>query len=396
MTSFLQSIAPTASLRTLAPREHPRVTNTELFFDLVYVFTIIQLSHFLLAHATPIGALQAATLFAAVWWAWNLTAWAANWIDPDHAAGRTLMILLMACALLMAVAAPYAFGDRAWLFAGAYIAMALIRGVYMSLVFRGQVMGRNYTQLTVWNIFAAVFWVLGAAIPEYRLALWILAVLIDYVAPSVKFWLPGLGGTPMESWPLKGLHLLERNQLIFIIALGESILLLGGTLVKGGWTTGTWIAAGIGFLLIVSVWWNYFVHTSEEGEHALGHRSEEDHTRLARSGLAYAHGIMVAGAIVVAVAIEEILLHPEDAVHLPTVLFATVGPGIFYVGSSLFYSVMSARIPRLYLVAVIALAVWGYIALAAHVSAIVLGAGVLTITVVTVGGVSALKRMAKA
>ena len=123
----------------------------ELFFDLVYVFTIIQLSHYLLEHANWLGALEYLTLFAAVWWAWNYTAWAANWVNPDHPSGRGLMIVLMGCALLMAVAAPQAFSERAELFAIAYVSMALIRAGYMGFVFRGQVMGRNYFQLGAWS-----------------------------------------------------------------------------------------------------------------------------------------------------------------------------------------------------------------------------------------------------
>lgn len=99
----------------------------------------------------------------------------------------------------------------------------------------------------------------------------------------------------METWTLKGLHLLERNQLIFIIALGEPILLLGGTMVGADLTGALFLTALIGFGLIVSMWWLYFVHF----------------------GLAYAHGIMVCGAIVVAVAVEVIVAHPVDALHLP-------------------------------------------------------------------------------
>ena len=378
---ILERLVPSDALRSGDGSMQPRVTNMELFFDLVYVFTIIQLSHFLLAHQSVSGAFQSAILFAAVWWAWNLTAWAANWIDPDHRAGRTLMILLMACALVMAVGAPYAFGERALLFAGAYVAMSLIRGVYMSLAFRGRRMGANYLQLTAWSTFAAVFWIVGAVLPEYRLALWIMAVATEYAAPYAGFWLPGWGRTPMESWPLEGLHLLERNQLVFIIALGESVLLLGGTLVKGDWSDATWPAAAIGFLLIVSLWFIYFVHTSEQGEHAFVHRDVSDHTRLARAGLTYAHGVMVAGAIVMAVAIEEVLAHPIDVADQATIFFSTLGPALFLLGSVLFHRTMAAKVPAGYIVGLVALVVWAFVALAAGSSALVLGAGVLVILV---------------
>ena len=140
------------------------------------------------------------------------------------------MVILMGCALVMAVAMPQAFSERAGLFVGAYVVMGLVRAGYMAVAFRGEVMGRNYAQLGIWSGISAIFWIAGVIFPEMRLVLWIIAVVIDYGAPRIDFWLPDQGGTPMETWTLKGLHLLERNQQVFIISLGESILLLGGLL----------------------------------------------------------------------------------------------------------------------------------------------------------------------
>jgi len=379
MSSLLHRLVPTRALRDLRPEQTPRVTTMELFFDLVYVFTIIQLSHYLLEHASWLGALEYATLFAAVWWAWNYTAWAANWLNPDHPSGRVLMIVLMGCALLMAVAAPQAFGARAGLFAAAYVAMALIRAGYMALVFRGQAMGRNYAQLGAWSAISGVFWIAGALLPDMRLPLWILAVAIDYAAPYIGFWLPRWGATPMASWTLKGLHLFERNQLIFIIALGESILLLGGYLASHTIHADTALAAAIGFLLIVTLWWVYFVDLAEPGEHRFAQARE--HTSLARAGLAYAHGVAVCGAIVTAVAIEMIVAHPHDPVHGETALIAFAGPSLFLLGCTIFHRVTAERLRGLYLIAVAALAVWGGTALSLHLSGLVLGAGVLAIMV---------------
>lgn len=375
--SIFQRLAPVAALRDVGPEETPRVTTMELFFDLVYVFSIIQLSHFLLAHTSWLGALQAVTLFAAVWWAWNYTAWAANWLNPDHPSGRGLMIVLMGCALAMAIAMPKAFDERAGLFAGAYVAMALIRAAYMAIVFRGQVMGRNYAQLGAWSALSGLFWIAGAVFAEARLVLWIIAVVIDYAAPYLGFWLPGKGATPMESWPLRGLHLFERNQLIFIIALGESILLLGGLLVDHPLHLDTMLAATIGFGLIVTLWWVYFVDLSEPAEERFRH--ERDHTRLARAGLAHSHGIAVCGAIVTAVAIELIVAHPHDPIHAPTAIIAFAGPAIFLLGCAMFLQVMAARLRRAYLIAVAALAVWAFIVVALHLNGLWLGAGLLGI-----------------
>lgn len=380
-TVLADRLAATSALRKRGDGGHIPVTPVELFFDLVYVFTIIQLSHYLLEHQTWLGALEAATLFAAVWWAWNYTAWAANWIDPDHAAGRGLMLTLMACALLMAVSIHYAFGYRAWLFALAYVAMALIRAGYMAWVMRGTRMGQNYAQLGIWSAVSGLFWIAGAVVDDARLPLWILAVLIDYAAPYAGFWVPGRGVTPMKSWTLKGLHLLERNQLVFIIALGESILLLGGTMVGADLSGPLFVTAAIGFLLIVTLWWLYFGHIGAAGEHAFEQASEQ--TKLARAGLAYAHGIMVCGAIVVAVGIEEMIAHPVDPAHLPAIIITTVGPLIFLVGNALFHLTVARRIPAIFLLPLLALPAVGYAVHAAHAPSLVLGLGVLTTMLVT-------------
>jgi len=249
----------------------------------------------------------------------------------------------------------------------------------MAAVFRGQRMGQNYAQLGAWSAISAAFWIAGALLPDLRTGLWIVAAVIDIGAPYAGFWLPGLGATPMSTWTLSGLHLLERNQQVFIIALGESILLLGGTLIGTTLGAGYLGAAALGFAIIVSLWWLYFVRTTEKGEHAFAHGG--DHTRLARASLAYSHGVMVAGAVVVAVGIEMIIAHPFDAVYASTVLVATVGPALYLLGSVLFERSVSGQTPVGHLVAVAALAVVGVAMVWLHASGVVLGAAVLAVLV---------------
>src|SRR5712691_10147955 len=165
-------------LRRRRPGESPQVTHVELFFDLVYVFAVTQLSHSLREHLTVRGALETLVLFLAVWWAWNYTAWATNWIDPDHAAVRLLMIALMLLSLVMSAAIPQAFGDRGAAFALAYVALQVVRSVFMVVAFRGARMGRNYAQLLAWSCIAGAAWVAGGfAHGDTRLLVWIAAVV---------------------------------------------------------------------------------------------------------------------------------------------------------------------------------------------------------------------------
>ena len=110
--------------------EEQRATWLELFFDLVFVFAVTQLSHLLLAHLTLHGALQTLFLLLVVWWAWIYTTWMTNWFDPESVPVRLVLLLVMAASLLMAVAIPEAFGDLALLFACSYVVLQVVRNVF--------------------------------------------------------------------------------------------------------------------------------------------------------------------------------------------------------------------------------------------------------------------------
>src|SRR5919204_4467331 len=114
-----------------------RTTTLELFYDLVFVFAITQVSHLLLEHLTWEGAGQAALVLLVVWWSWNYTTWVTNELDPDSNTVRMLLIGLMLASFLMAVAIPEAFGDRALLFAGAYVAIQVGRHTFLTFVAAG-------------------------------------------------------------------------------------------------------------------------------------------------------------------------------------------------------------------------------------------------------------------
>src|SRR5712691_1303816 len=154
--------------------------------------------------------------------------------DTPHV--RLLMIGLMLLSLVMSAAIPQAFGDRGAAFALAYVALQVVRSVFMVVAFRGARMGRNYAQLLAWSCIAGTAWVVGGfAHGDTRLLVWIAAVVLDYAAPLHGFALPRLGRTPIGDWTLAGGHLAERNQLVLLIALGESILAIGATFAGLSW-----------------------------------------------------------------------------------------------------------------------------------------------------------------
>jgi low temperature requirement protein LtrA len=344
-----------AVLRERTPDQAPPVTSVELFFDLVYVFAVTQLSQHLLHDLTARGALETLVLFLAVWWAWNYTAWATNWIDPDRPPVRVLMLALMLISLVMSAKIPRAFEDEALGFAAAYVAIQVVRSGFMVFALRGQRMARNYAQLLAWSCIAGVAWIVGAFLHgDARLLTWIAALALDYGAPLHGFALPILGRTPTRAWTLAGGHLAERNRLVVLIALGESILALGKTFSELDARASLVIAFVAGFVLIASLWWVYFVRYAEEA--ALEITRSVDPTRMARAGYAYAHAIMVAGVIVVAVAIERTMVEPSGDTSTATATVILGGPALYLAGNALFSFALTRRTPQSRLVGIVLLA----------------------------------------
>src|SRR5438876_4777531 len=164
--------------------------------------------------------------------------------------------------------------------------MGLLRGGFMVYALRGSRMGRNYAQLTAWTTIAGAAWIAGALVhSNARIALWLLALALDYAAPLHGFGLPRLGRTPTSDWTLAGGHLAERGQLVVLIALGESLLAVGATFAARGTSVAVVAAFAVGFLLTVSLWGTYFARDAEAG--ALAVSAAPDPTRVARTAYAY-------------------------------------------------------------------------------------------------------------
>ncbi len=338
------------------------VTPVELFFDLVYVFAITQLSHKLLEHFDVQGALQTALLLLAVWWAWVYTAWFTNWFDPDHRTVRLVLISGMVASLLMSTSIPEAFGDRGLLFAVAYVVLQVGRSLFIIWAARdNDVLRSNFVRLIAWSILAGVLWISGGLVSgPAREALWVLAVLVDYAAPLFFFFVPGLGRSHTNDWDISGEHMAERAQLFVIIALGESILVTGATFSVLAISTEAIIAFIVAFLGSVAMWWIYFDRAAGDAAEAIAHSS--DPGALARSAYTYIHLPMIAGIVVSAVGDELQIAHPLGHASAEVLITLLVGPGLFLAGHALFkYVVFNVvSIPRLVgVVVLVAIGVFG-------------------------------------
>jgi low temperature requirement protein LtrA len=346
-----------AMFRVIAPDRQSRVTNAELFFDLVFVFAVTQLSHMLLDRFTPLGAVQVTLLFLAVWWAWVYTTWITNWLDPERTPVRILLFLLMLGGLVLSTSIPTAFEGRGLWFAIAYAAMQVGRTLFWLLATPpGRTLVRhNAIRILVWLCCSAVFWVLGGfAEGQARLWFWITALAIEYVAPGLRFWTPGLGFSSMEAWSVEGGHMAERCAGFIIIALGEAIVVNGATFADLAWTgenIGAFLAALIGS---IAMWWIYFHKGAEAGSEMISKSSESG--RVARLAYTYLHMPIVGGIILTAVADELVLKHPGGHSDFKTVVSAVGGPLLFLVGTILFKHVIRNFLQLSHGVGIIALA----------------------------------------
>ena len=192
-----------ALFRAVGPNQHSRVTYAELFFDLVFVFAVTQISHTLLGRFTPIGALQTTMLFLAVWWVWVYTSWITNWLNPETTPVRVLLFLLMLGGLVLSTSIPKAFESRGLWFATAYAAMQVGKTVFLWLSTpRSRSQARmNAVRITAWLSLSAVFWIAGGFSEGHgRLVLWTTALAIEYVSPAVRFWIPKYGASQVADW----------------------------------------------------------------------------------------------------------------------------------------------------------------------------------------------------
>ncbi|HEX6218581.1 MAG TPA: low temperature requirement protein A [Sphingomicrobium sp.] len=336
---------PSRSLLRIGHQADHRVQPMELFFDLVFVFAIIQLSHYLLDHLSIAGALQTGVMFLAVWWAWMYTAWATNWLDAERAPVRLVLAAVMLASLVLAACMKEAFGDYGLGFALAYCGIQVGRTAFTAWA-RGEWQSgasRNLTRATGYFLLSLPLWIAGAldVDPARRLMWWAGALAVEYSGPLLFFALPGLGRSTVAEWNISGEHMAERCALFVIIALGETILVMGGTftgLDKDFPTVAAFVAA---FVSTVAMWWIYFDVGARRGSAQIEHSDMPG--LLGRHAYTYAHIPIVAGIVVLAVGDELVLTHPTGHAGLAYLIVLMTGAFLFIGGAGLFKRLTNPR-----------------------------------------------------
>lgn len=316
--------------------ESAEVSHIELFFDLVFVFAITQVSHFLLDHPTVLGAFEAALLLLAVWSPWGDVVYMTNVLNPNRQSVRGALLTLMIAGLVMSSALPEAFGEKGMAFALAFVAFQLGRAVYLYVATRGRDgVFRHVRRALVWCVVYSALWIAGAFLEgEMRLALWVLALLVDFASTAFGYPVPGLGRTVVRDTDIEAGHATERVSLFILIALGESILVAGAEFAEMPWSAEVIAAMLSAVVQSMAMWWIYFYWTAGVAR-SVASRSVTPGRFLSRA-FGYAPWIIVAGIVTAAVGDHILLRHPLGHTDAETAWVLIGGPALYIVGSIVF------------------------------------------------------------
>jgi low temperature requirement protein LtrA len=329
------------------------------------------------------GTGESALLLLVVWWSWNYTTWVTNELDPDSFVVRLLMIGLTLASLLMAVAIPQAFGDRALLFVCSYMAIQIGRHSFLTFAAAGPgtLERERAGRILTWFFAAGVFWVAGALTGgSARVALWLIALALDYAAPFVLYYVPGRKRLADTAWEVETSHFSERFGLFVIIALGESIVLIGATTSDLPLDATRVLALSVAFLAAAALWWLYFARTLVLAQRELERAAHR--TTVARDAYTYLHVVLVAGIILSAVGDELVIAHPRDALTHAEAAAVVAGPVVYLLAHTLIRLRLTGRVSTRRLGGAVACLVAGIAA--ASAPALVLSALMLVVLVAIV------------
>ncbi|KAK9761197.1 hypothetical protein K7432_014068 [Basidiobolus ranarum] len=335
-----------------------KVTNMELFFDLVFVYAISAISETLFENLIWETFLEMLLITLAVWWAWVYTAWITNWFNPDSYLVRLLLLTLMLASLILSSVIPEAFGEQSVLFACMFVAIQLGRTTAVILCLHGHRLQMNFVRIFFWELLASICWIVGAVIGgNARNIIWTVGVAFDYISPWSGYYTPGLGRSATNDWTIHGGHLSERCSLFIILALGESIVVTGeGFLhvLHNPAGVGTFMVAFVG---ATAMWWIYFHSASDEATEFI--ENSDDPGEMGRLAYTYIHVLMVGGIILSAVAdrisMEDPYLIPAHENKMVEVAVMIGGPTLFVFGHALFRMTFCNCFPRAHVATVVVL-----------------------------------------
>lgn len=318
-----EAISPAYS----AASAEPRVSSLELFFDLVFVFTITQLTTLLAREPTVTGLLQTMLIFGNVWWMYGGYAWLTNAVPARELGVRLLLLVGMSGFLLIALAIPTAFGAGGVAFGVGYMIVTLIHtGVFMRTSQQSVI--HAVRGLGPFNLVTAVL-LLGAGFANgwLRWALFGASFVLHWLTPYL---------TPISGFRIRVGHFVERHGLILLIAIGESVVAVGIGLGTAALPPGRITTAVLGLALAASLWWLYFNGDEEQAEQAMERAPEERRPWLAVQAFGYIFLAILGGIVVVAAGMKLAVVSYDEPATVSTALFLACGVAAYALGLVLF------------------------------------------------------------
>jgi low temperature requirement protein LtrA len=317
--------APGPIAGTAAGREDgdARVSPLELFFDLVMVFAITQITALIAHDHDARGVVHGVLVFAALWWAWGAYAWLTDAVSTHRFGVRLVLLGGMAAGLVAAMAVPGSFDDTGVGFGLAFLVVMALHLALFTLAAEDRATSRAaIMRLAPTNLGAALLLIVGGAIGGgAQEVLWALGVVLMYAGPYIT----GVAGFSIHPG-----YFAERHGLIVIVALGESVIAIGA-----GDLHLDWALAGTALLaisLVTALWWAYFDHDAERNEHALTTATDAERARLARDTYSYLHVPLVFGIVLGAVGLHDVLVHPGDDLDPLVGGLMAAGVALYFLG----------------------------------------------------------------
>jgi low temperature requirement protein LtrA len=304
-----------------------RVTTLELFFDLVFVFTITQTTTVLADDMTPRGLARVMIMLGVILWMYGGYAWLTNATSPNTRFRRTLFLVGMGSFFAMALAVPDAFGSTGWLFGlGYFVVNAVHTGLF--LLTGGQSAARALRVLGPSNLISATLVLVGGFLPGYwRYGLWTAAVVLFIVTPYLR---------PIGAFTISPAHFVERHGLVVIIALGESIVAIGVGLSGVHMDARVILVTALGLTLAYLMWWVYFAGDDSKAEHALANTPPAERARKALAAYGWAHYFLLLGIVVVSAGIKKAAGHAVDHLTVAQALALAGGLAFYLLGEAWF------------------------------------------------------------
>ncbi|MFI6763305.1 low temperature requirement protein A [Micromonospora sp. NPDC050417] len=310
-----------------------RATFLELFFDLAFVVALTRVSQRFADLGSDTGWTLVAglgrtlLLFLALWLIWSHTTWITSRYEPERSIIQAVVVGTMFAALVMAVTLPRAMEERALPFAVAYLLVMVVRPLAVAAALRGHPRRLVPFRLAAWAVVAAPFWLVGALGPDQlRLPLWAAALAVDYVAWALGWPLPWLGAAAVGRWRIAGEHLAERHQQMFLIALGETIIVIAAVFSGTSYSSVRAAAFTVAFIISVLLWRLYFYRAGRLLAEVLSRARMPGQLGAAS---VRTHALIVLSVLVTAASYELVITDPYGSLRPTWLLFVVGGPVLF-------------------------------------------------------------------